>query len=164
MARVNHVKKAAKDYPDLGIKKGQEYWWVKPYRCSKRIFTKPPLPSQTTNSEFYATLWGIQEDMAVAHAESFEELQSMRDNWVSDLQELADDCRSKFDNMPEGLQQGDTGQLLEQRADAIESYISDLESVDLDTPECDDDLETEPDFSEEIAQKLQELQDCSCDE
>lgn len=45
-----------------------------------------------------------------------------------------------FDNMPEGLQQGDTGQQLEQMKDSLEDYANEVTSLDL--PERgDDDLD-----------------------
>ena len=67
------------------------------------------------------------------------------DNIVSDLQEIADDLQGRLDNMPEGLQEGDVGQLLQERIDALESAISELESIDVDSVK--EDIATE--FSEE---------------
>lgn len=55
------------------------------------------------------------------------------------FQEIADEEREKFDNMPEGLQQGDKAQAMEEAADALENAVSDLDNVDLSehiTPEA----------------------------
>lgn len=67
------------------------------------------------------------------------------DNIVSDLQDIADDLQGRLDNMPEGLQEGDVGQLLQERIDALESAISELESIDVDSVK--EDIAAE--FSEE---------------
>lgn len=149
MARVHHVKKARKANKAHGIKKGQEYWWVQPNRWSgKRIFTRPPRPSETTGSEYYGTLWEIQERMADAmkgpplaqrgevqqpdkRPKTFEELRTMVEEWVGDLEQLKDDTQDKFDNMPEGLQSGDTGQTLEQRVSDLEEYIGELQGIEV---------------------------------
>jgi len=50
---------------------------------------------------------------------------------------IRDDTQGKYDNMPEPLQQGDTGQLLKNRVSEIEQMISDLEGIDTEN----DDLE-----------------------
>ena len=45
------------------------------------------------------------------------------------LEELAQECRDAYDNMPEGLQQGDTGQLLEQRAEGCEEAANAIRDI-----------------------------------
>lgn len=52
------------------------------------------------------------------------------DDLVSTLEEIRDDLEGKLDNMPDGLRDGDTGNLLADRIDNLESAISDLESID----------------------------------
>ena len=47
------------------------------------------------------------------------------------FEQIAEEEREKFDNMPEGLQQGDRAQAMEEAADALESAASDLDNVDL---------------------------------
>lgn len=51
---------------------------------------------------------------------------------VSDLETIRDDCQDKLDNMPEGLQEGEVGQLLSDRIDQLDAAINDLGDVDLD--------------------------------
>ena len=43
------------------------------------------------------------------------------------LRELGSEQQEKYDNMPEGLQQGDTGQMLEERASNCESWADEIE-------------------------------------
>jgi hypothetical protein len=42
---------------------------------------------------------------------------------------MSDEEREKFDNMPEGLQQGERGQSIEEAADALESAVSSIEEA-----------------------------------
>lgn len=152
MGRVHHVKKARKDNPARGIKKGQEYWWAG-YRLGrssfKRYWAKPPRPSQVTASDFLANAWGIQEEMQDAQPADQAELETLRDDWAERIREIADECQEKFDNMPDGLQQGDTGQLLESRVESMESWADEVEGVDVDweAAEPDEDA-TEEDLGE----------------
>ena len=69
--------------------------------------------------------------------ENYGEAEDAIDNIVSDLQNLADDLEGRLDNMPEGLQEGDIGQLLQERIDTLESVISDLECIDIDSMKDD---------------------------
>lgn len=140
MGRVHHVKKARKDNKAAGIKKGQEYWWVahKTARGGfKRYFTKPPRPSQCTQSDFYQALYGLQEEMQDAKAETMGEVEGLRDSWAEQAREIGSEQQDKFDNMPEGLQQGETGQLLEERANAMNEYADEIEGVDCDLDESE---------------------------
>lgn len=77
--------------------------------------------------------------------ENYGEAEDAIDNIISDLQDIADDLQGRLDNIPEGLQEGDVGQLLQERIDALESAISELESIDVDSVK--EDIATE--FSEE---------------
>lgn len=58
--------------------------------------------------------------------------EGVNDDIASALQEVCDDVQDRLDNMPEGLQEGDVGQLLQERIDTLESAISDLESLYVD--------------------------------
>lgn len=49
---------------------------------------------------------------------------------VAELSIIQDIVQDSLDNMPEGLQEGDTGQLLQERLDNLDSAVSDLEVID----------------------------------
>ena len=49
---------------------------------------------------------------------------------ADELSNILDTTQDSLDNMPEGLQEGDTGQLLQERIDNLYSAISDLEAID----------------------------------
>jgi len=175
MARAQY-RKAAKDYPSAGIKKGDMYyyWKLKTGPRSSMTYRQltPPKPWQLTTSEFLSEYYRLQDEVENLSAENVEDLRSQVEDITGRVETLAEETREKFDNMPEGLQQGDTGQLLEERAEAMENWQSDLEGVDLDfefdeeepsehhEPNAHDDWEqrrseAEQEFIENAIQELQ---------
>jgi hypothetical protein len=110
-------------------------------RGIQRKSKTPPTRSQLTNSEFLAAIYDLEDGCDWSNAECPEDLQSKRDELVSELQSLGQEQSDKFDNMPDGLQQGPTGELLEQRAEACENIANEFEGVELD--DFDEDLEDE---------------------
>ena len=73
-----------------------------------------------------------------------------------------DECQESLDNMPEGLQEGDTGQMLQERIEACESAQSELESMDLDFEsehDADDKEITQEDRDQELQDWLDEKKD-----
>lgn len=128
MPRVYH-RKARKDYPESGIKKGQMYYraQIKTGPRSSRVLKQltPFKPSQLTTSEFFGEWFSIQE--------GFDDSENMTSEAVSgaadDLRSLADDTYGKFENLPEGFQQAYTGELLEMRSDACNEAADLLEEL-----------------------------------
>lgn len=141
MTRVNFVKKARKDNPV--VKKGESYYWWKFPFGGKHYSATHPKRSQLTQSDFLAQVYDIEDEMnGNSNIEQF-----MIDEWISELESLRDECQDKLDNMPEQLQEGSSsGQLLQERIDALDDWISSLENIDC---EIDDD-ENEEDRMEEI--------------
>lgn len=140
MPRV-HSQVAAKDYPDQGIKKGDTYYsWTFKNRVGRgtRVMSRtPPKASQLTRSEYLSQALSLQE--RVEALEANENLPGEVEEIIGDLRSLADEQDEKFNNMPEGLQQGDTGQLLETRRDNTNSFADELEGIDLDEFKEDED-------------------------
>lgn len=155
MARATFVKQAQRDYTadetgiPGGIKKGQSYYWWKFRYGGKRFSLTAPRPAQLTQSAFYGTLYDIQD--TVAGYEADDSLASNVPDLISQLEELRDECQSSLDNMPEGLQQGSTGELLQERIYGLDNAISELEGIDLDAPEPEEfeEPEREEDESDE---------------
>lgn len=156
MARVKYVKKARKDVPVADIKAGDEYWYVKFRFGGKRYFKQYPRRSQTTQSAFYSTLWEI-EDGSIAGMTASDDLKDQCESVAQELRDLADECQSSLDNMPEGLQQGSSGEMLQERISALEAAADEFESIDFDDRE---DGESDEDFWD---RKLQEAHDISID-
>lgn len=126
MARAKQVK-AGKDYPALGIKKGELHWFAEVKtgpRSSKTIRSKNPIPrSQLTSSEFLSTAYDLSDRLG--NATELSELEDIK----SELETLRDETQEKLDNMPDGLRDGPTGELLQERVDQLESLISEVESA-----------------------------------
>lgn len=126
MPRVKQVK-AAKDYPQFGIKKGDLHYYTKmktgPRSSRELRQLKPFKRSQLTNSEFLAALYDWEDNKG--EAGSHEDVSNLAEH----IREIGENEREKFDNMPEGLQQGDTGQMLEERAEACETAANELEEI-----------------------------------
>lgn len=144
MARAHHVKRARRAYKDAGIKKGESYWWWRFYRSTHVNRSKvQPRPSQLTGSDFLSQLYAIQEEIEALPADA--ELISAVEDLAGRLRTLGEEQTDKRDNMPEALQDSETGQLLEARAEACEAGADELEAIDLEFEADgeDDDEETE---------------------
>ncbi len=126
MARVTFVKSARKDNPVA--KKGESYYWWKPMiggrGGAKRYSKERPSRSQLTQSDFLGQLYAIEDD-AIGKAEGSDDLRGAGES----LRELGQEEQGKFDNMPEGLQQGDTGQMIEERAQGCESWADEIDTI-----------------------------------
>lgn len=125
MAKVHFVKAARKDNPVA--KKGESYYWWKPMvggrGGAKRFSKERPKPSQLTQSEFLSRLYEEQESLdAATDAEGMKAV-------AEAIRELGEEQQGKYDNMPEGLQQGETGQLLEERAQGCQSWADEIDTA-----------------------------------
>lgn len=169
MPRVKY-QKARKDYPDQGIKKGDMYYYTKrktgPRSSLVMRSLKPFKASQLTGSPFMAGWYAASE----AWGESGKEPQDIRDA-AEAIRDLGSEAQESFDNMPEGLQQGETGERLENRASEAESRADELEQLaeemeGLDEPEEVSDEEADDDWQEscdeyetELARIREEVED-----
>ena len=144
MPRVTTVMKCRKDQGPCSkcgseIRRGDSYkWWAfmiggrggQPIvRCSKPECA--PTPKDLTSSEFHRSLYDIEERVQGALQSfrdngSLEDLQSELESVADDLRSLGEEQQEKYDNMPEGLQQGDVGQLLETRAQECDSKADEI--------------------------------------
>lgn len=141
-------RKARKDYPNEGIKAGDEYWYVKLklQRGGKVMRSlKPFKESQLTTSPFKSGWYTMQE----AWEESDKGSEAIREA-AGEIRSLGEDAQGSFDNMPEGLQQGDTGQTLETRA--------------YDCSEKADELDALADELDELEEPVEPLGDLETDE
>jgi len=149
MATVTFVKKARKDYPEEGIKKGESYYWWKFRFGSKNYSKTQPRPSQLTQSDFLSQIYGIDERIADMTIE--DDFESEIEDIKSELETLQSECEERRDNMPEQLQDSETGELLQGRYDSVDEMISELDGIDVEVDEesIKSDLEKEGDESEE---------------
>lgn len=139
MARVKTVKESRKEVQcgkcsdELPI--GSSYrWWAfrfggKRVRCMKSECS--PRASELTNNEYMSTLLSCEERLDDAVGEfidngDLDALKSEMGEVADEVDEHGQEQQGKFDGMPEGLQQGDTGQLLEQRAEACDTLAGEI--------------------------------------
>lgn len=151
-----HTAKAAKDYPQYGIKKGDLYYYWSPYRSKKRSMSKTmPKPSQLTQSDFLQSLYSIQEEIDAARENwtTIEDAQGFRDTTVENLETLRDETQEKRENMPEGLQEVGSGELLGTRCDQLQEAIDGLNNIDIDEPGEEEDLE---EYLDEVHRQMTE--------
>lgn len=132
MAKVNKVLKAAKDYPHINVKKGEPYFWWK-FRHGSRVMSKTyPHPSQLTQSEFLGEMMALEESIGEL---SFNDPSEVTD-WIQEtkdrMEELRDAQEEKKGNMPEGLQEGPIGEMLQARYDSLEDLINELDNIEAD--------------------------------
>lgn len=132
MPRVTFVKSARKENPVA--KPGESYYWWK-FRYGPKHYSKTsPRQSQLTQSTFLSTVWAAEElfsyDYEIEGKRDAVDLEELRDDAVQMVQDVVDEAESSFDNMPEGLQYGPTGELLESRRDEGQEMIDQYESVD----------------------------------
>lgn len=158
MATITRVQKSRKEYVcgrcRTKIEKGQSYLrgdlnFSKPViRCCKCGLE----PWEVTTSEYQLNVGEI----VYRWHENYEVSEEGRDNIVSGLTDIKDELQDRLDNMPESLQQGDTGQLLQDRIDAIDSAISDLENIYFEDEDYDEDCEGR--YQEEIDSALSNIE------
>ena len=127
MPKVHH-RKAGKDYPDQGITKGEMYYTarVKTGPASGiTIRSKDPIPaSRLTQSAFKSAWLGMEEEWSRGDKDG-EAIRAAAEA----IREIGQEAQESFDNMPEGLQQGDTGQMLENRASESETAADELDTL-----------------------------------
>ena len=130
MPRVTFVKSARKD--NTCVKQGESYYWWKFRFGGKRMSKTRPRQSQLTQSAYFGTLYGLMESIEDTEIEAGEEssVTDLAVDIVGQLEELRDETQESRDNMPEALQDAPTGELLQERVDALESAISEIESIE----------------------------------
>lgn len=182
MPRVHH-RKAAKDYPDAGVNKGDMYytWKLKTgpaSGCTYRQKTRPK-PSQLTTSEYLGQVYSFEERSAGIDASDVGSAVSELEDIHSDVETLGEETREKFDNMQSetpNFAEGPTAELLESRADACDEMVSVLDTAideirdlqinddeaDSETPAGDerqDDAEEDSDDDTPLEEKVQTVLD-----
>lgn len=93
-------------------------------RCSKCRLK----PWEVTTSDYKLSVGNIvynwREDFGVS--------EDVIEQIADELESIRDDLQDRLDNMPEGLQEGDAGQILQDRIDCLEYAIDELNSIDID--------------------------------
>lgn len=135
MPRV-HTKKARKDYPSEGIKKGDTYFsWSFRYGGKHKSLT-PPRPSQLTQSKMSAALAAAEglED-SIKSATTPQDLVDALNQAAEEIKAVAEDYEDSLGNMP--TQEGEIAEAMQEKIDGLtewgdqlESDASDVEAID----------------------------------
>jgi chromosome segregation ATPase len=159
MARAHFVKKAQKD--NSVVKKGDSYYWWK-FRFGGKHYSKThPRPSQLTQSEYLSSAYALQEqieDMNIDPSDlqaAADELRSVAD----EVRNLGEEQEGKVGNMPDSLQDSDTAQMLQGRAEACEEVAGELESAadDIESIDPADEEEPQDDPDAELVSRVEDI-------
>jgi len=164
MAIVHFVEHARKD--NVVCKKGESYYyWTtritigKSYHGQKHFSKTKPKRSALTNSDFLAQIYDIEDDqiggLSALDFKEADDLSSEASNIADCIRQIGDEQDEKLSNMPEGLQQGSTGEMIQERIDECENMASQIDSVDFDFDGDPDD------FDAWIKDKIAEIQEVS---
>ena len=155
MPRV-HSATARKDYPsnnpNANIQKGEKYFYWSFYRQSKQRSKTYPLASQTESNPTKANLYRLEEAMAsnVFQATTVEEVRDAVTDTIDNLDEVIEEFQEKANNIEEGFgQEMPICEELNQWAETVEEWKSELESVDLEPDEEDENFDLD-NLKEEI--------------
>lgn len=128
MPRVTYVKKARKDNPVA--KAGESYYWWKFRYGGKRYSKTKPRRSQLTQSAYFGTLYDLEDSIQEASITTEDEFTDLVESTRSSLEDLQSETQDSLDNMPDALQYSPTGELLQERIDALDCATGELDYVD----------------------------------
>lgn len=133
--QVHFVKSARKD--NAVVKAGESYYWWQHAFQRKQLSKEKPTRAQIQNSSFLANLYDLEDSKPTIDfnyddpKESFEALATEIESFIESIQELKDECEESLQNMPEHLQEtSPAGITLQERIDALDDFISTLETID----------------------------------
>lgn len=144
--QVTTVKKAAKPQGECekcgaAIKKGDAYrWWKFRFSAKHVVCMAPdctPKANDLTQSEYTMRCNDFSDELAALLTNyrdpeglpDMEGLASELESFAESVREFGEEQQSKLDNMPDSLQQSETGQLLEERAGNMEQAADTLDEA-----------------------------------
>ena len=146
---------------EILINVGESYYNWCFYGGQPQYSKERPKPSQLTQNWFKQELYSIQEKIEEFEPEDVEDVATFVDDIRSDAESLRDECQEHLDNMPEQLQDSDSGQTLQERIDNLDSVIGDIDNFDSEFEseiEKEDD-ETDDEFLERQSEEKQQWLD-----
>lgn len=129
-ARVHHVKKARKSNKNLGIKKGQEYWWWKFRYGGKHIsHTKPAFERAEQLTEHQGNMRDFENRKDKLENDwegTLEEWNAEKEELEGAITEWLDELNSRKDNLPEQFQET---HILNEQIEEIENIENEVQSL-----------------------------------
>lgn len=153
------------------IAKGESYYWWQFKNGPKHYSKTAPKRSQLTGSSFLGQLYDLEDSIADFTADNTDDFDAFKEDVLSQIEDLKSECESSLENMPESLQSSPTGELLQERIDALENWYSEIEGIECDIDEDGikeeiesehegeddyDDEQLQSDVDERISEKVME--------
>lgn len=139
MARAHFVKKARKDNPV--VKRGESYYWWKFKRGPKMFSTKPPRPSQLTQSDKISRVLAAGESVGDAVSSARDDMGgedatsnldaviSALEEAASEMGEVAEEYRESAESIREHFSESETADQCDEKADHLEEVQGEIESA-----------------------------------
>lgn len=167
MARV-FTQKAAKDYPEKGIAKGDLYYSWTLHGGRRQISKTRPRPSQLTGSaklsQAYAAREALEDDIGAATAETVEDIATALRTAAEEAQAVAEEYEDSLSNMPDALQQSSSGEAIQEKIDALTEWAQELEDAATEVEALDlDDYKESEDPAEALLEDAQSRASDACD-
>jgi len=136
----------------------------KHYRCSAH-FPRPSELTQSKMSGVYAAIEGAEDSIAEIRAGKapLTDLSSDLESTADEVESVRDEYQESLENMPEPLQGGPTGEEIQEKIDALETFAEELRSAASDI-ESDSSGETEPQEKETKEEAEARRRDELCDQ
>jgi len=122
----------------LLVKAGEPYYWWQLHRSPKQLSLTKPRQSQLTNSAFLGEMYGLQEEIEDWTGTKMHELEEQVQAWKDKARELAEMSDESLQAMPESLQYGPTGEMLQERYDACEAFEQELDNIEFEIDDEED--------------------------
>lgn len=130
------------------IKAGDEYyeWKFKHAEPSRQHKTHgAPRQSQLCNGKMsgvYAAVEGVEDDIKAArNSRDIGGLADVLNSAAEEVRNVKDEYESGLSNMPDSLQQSSTGEQIQEKIDALETFADELESAASDVEGFSDELD-----------------------
>jgi len=122
MPRVTHVKKARKPIPSIGVEVGDSYYWWQFAFSPRSVSKTPPKPWQLTRSPFMQELLQLQDELGSLDLDSAED-------FAQRVRALGEEQQEKLQNMPDSLQYAPSGELLQEREEAMTAWADEIDEI-----------------------------------
>ncbi len=187
MAKVTHVKKARTDVYQHGLKtpadnkqkfnldkskprdekdtviipKGSSYYTWQLFHSPQQYSLTPPTKRQLTNNAHLLQMYDF-EDVLSGLSPDNDDFVGEVESLISEVENYKDELDGRLNNMPDHLQEADSGQILTERIDSLDGFLDELNNVDLEIDieeEVDEhelELEREDETDDEWEEKVQE--------
>lgn len=139
---------------ELICHKGESYYWWQFAYGPKQFSKERPDKRRLTRSEFQLGLYDIEDEINDINADmELSDIEERVDSIKDMIEELRDEQEDKKSNMPDQLQESETGELLQERYDSLDQAYDEFSGLDFYWDESSD--ETLEEFIENLISEIQ---------